>query len=119
MRRAVIAAALLALTGCAIPINEHRAPPADWPQLEVTVEHKGFVETQELCDWSVAQAILIGPVYGCARITFEDMRCRIYLWLNNVLAHELLHCRGYDHYGSSDLRDYWETWKKENQNVQR
>lgn len=117
MRRFSIILALL-LTGCTV-VNEHRKPPSDWPELTVTVEEHGFWQTQEKCGRNAAEVLLIGPMLGCAYINFDEMRCRIYLWLNSVLGHELLHCRGYDHYGSSDLRDYWETWKKENQNVQR
>ena len=118
MKRAVIAAALLALTGCTV-VNEHKLPPADWPALEITVERNGFWETQEKCGRNVAEVLLIGPALGCMWVNFDEMRCRIYLWLDVVLEHEMLHCQGYDHYGSSDLADYWEQWKKDNQNVQR
>ena len=117
MKRTIIAAVLLALTGCTV-VNEHRAPPADWPALDITIERQGFWETQEKCGRSVAEVLLIGPALGCMWVNFDEMRCRIYLWLD-VLEHEMLHCRGYDHYGSSDLADYWEQWKMENQNVQR
>ncbi len=104
---------ILALGACTL-INEHKLPPKDWPNLEVTVYETGFSETQEKCGWSVLGAVLVGPILGCAYINFDKMKCDIYLWVNSVLDHELLHCKGYDHIGSSRLADYWEQWKKEN-----
>lgn len=105
--------ALVLLSACTV-VNEHKAPPPDWPKLEVTVTEGGFWETQERCDRNPLVVVLIGPALGCAWINFDEMRCRIYLWVNSVLEHELLHCQGYDHYGSSQLADYWEEWKREN-----
>lgn len=105
--------ALVLLSACTV-VNEHKAPPADWPKLEITVEEGGFWETQEKCGRNAAEVILIGPMLGCAWVNFDEMRCRIYLWLNAVLEHELLHCAGHDHYLSSALADYWEEWKREN-----
>ena len=113
MRPLYIAVLCMFLGACTV-VNEHQQPPADWPTLTVVVEEHGFWETQEKCGRSVAEVVLIGPALGCAYINFDVMMCNIYLWLNSVLEHELLHCKGYDHYLSSDLRDYWETWKKEN-----
>ena len=105
--------ALVLLSACTV-VNEHKAPPPDWPKLEVTVTEGGFWETQERCDRNPWVVTLIGPALGCAWVNFDEMRCRIYLWVNSVLEHELLHCQGYDHYGSSQLADYWEEWKREN-----
>jgi hypothetical protein len=105
---------LIQQAACTV-VNEHKLPPKDWPQLEIVIEQHGFWKTQELCDRSVAEVALIGPAFGCAWINFDQMKCTIYLWLNSVLEHELLHCKGYDHYLSSELADGWEQWKKENQ----
>lgn len=113
MKRAVIAAAVLALAGCTV-VNEHKLPPKDWPKLEIVIEEHGFWKTQELCNRSVAEVALIGPALGCMWVNFNEMKCTIYLWLNSVLEHELLHCKGYDHYLSSELADGWENWKREN-----
>jgi len=108
-----IALLLVLFMGACTIVNEHRAPPADWPNLEVSITEGGFWETQERCDRNVAVVVLIGPALGCAYVNFDEMKCRIYLWLNAVLEHELLHCKGYDHIGSTDLADYWEQWKKD------
>ena len=104
---------LFAMAGCTV-INEHKPPPQDWPQLEVTIEEHGFWETQEKCGRNIAETILIGPMLACAWITFADMKCRIYLWMTAALGHEMMHCKGYDHFWSSALADYWEEWKREN-----
>jgi hypothetical protein len=103
---------VMALGACTI-VNEHRAPPADWPELTVTINETSFKETQDKCGWNVVAAVLIGPMFGCAYVNFDQMKCDVYLWLNAVLEHELLHCKGYDHIGSTALADYWEQWKKE------
>jgi hypothetical protein len=102
---------VMALGACTV-INEHKAPPSDWPQLEVIVEEHGFWGTQEKCGRNVAEVVLIGPMLACAWINFDEMTCRIYLWLTSALGHELLHCKGYDHYISNSLADYWNEWKQ-------
>lgn len=102
---------VMALGACTV-INEHRAPPSDFPELKITVNELGFWETQEKCDWSPALVILIGPRLGCAKYDFQKMTCDIYLWVNSILEHELLHCKGYDHIGSSQIRDHWNEWKQ-------
>jgi hypothetical protein len=102
---------VMALGACTI-VNEHRAPPSDWPVLEVIVEEHGFWGTQEKCGRNVAEVVLIGPMLACAWVNFDEMTCRIYLWMTSALGHELLHCKGYDHYISNALADYWNEWKQ-------
>jgi len=110
-----LAAAILAvtLTACTA-IDTHRQPPADWPNLEVTVQKVGFWELQRVCGGN-----LITQYFGCAWIYFATMVCNVFYAADDesavyVIEHEKMHCRGHDHIGSSMLADGWEKWKKEN-----
>jgi len=120
MKRTIIAAALLALTGCTA--IGHKPPPADWPKLTVSEHKVGFWELQKICG-SLGGG-LITQHFGCAWIYFHNMTCEIYYASDDeygvmVLEHEREHCKGKDHYGASTMADAWTDWKKDNQNVQR
>lgn len=76
-------------------------PPADWPTLAVS-RHYGKVS--EHC----AQ-LGIGTL-ACAVVDFDNNTCDIY-WPSSppewMIRHEEAHCKGYDHYGDSIMRDAW------------
>lgn len=103
---------VLMLAGC-MTMDYGRAPPSDWPQLEVKIIKQDFKQVQRTCRndfWPERQA------NGCAIADFDARICRIYTWTNNrgVIEHERAHCYGYDHRGESGMRDAWESYKFRN-----
>jgi len=105
--------------GCTA-INVHQEPPKDWPKLSVSIQKVGFWEMQTLCGGNPLMAALgLKNYFGCAWIRFDTNTCVVYYSSDDehgklVIEHELMHCEGYDHIGSSSLADGWEQWKKEN-----
>jgi len=104
------------LSGCTA--IGHKAPPNDWPQLQVSIHKVGFWELQTICGGG-GLMVLAFQYFGCAWIYFNDMTCKVYYAADDesgqsVIEHELEHCRGMDHMGSSMLADGWEQWKREN-----
>ena len=90
---------LLLLSGCTM-IDMHTPPPADWPKLEIVrVASKDMVP---YCGWLMI---------ACANVNFDTMRCTVYADEGWTLEHEMEHCAGRDHIGSTAFRDYWEAWK--------
>lgn len=114
----------LAIAACATTIDEHRAPPADWPHLTV-YEHPVLVgELYDHCAqyvpvWmkAVSWLTLTPPIVnGCAVVDFDNMRCDIYrrgdLPDVEVDEHELEHCAGRDHTeGEPTLANAWAAYK--------
>jgi len=86
-------------------IDAGRAPPADWPQLEESIVPTTRAEVMRRCP----KAAKYRPA-GCALIYFAPRQCVI-LDAGADLAHERMHCRGYDHYGESAVHDAWERYK--------
>lgn len=105
----------LLLTGCTV-INMHQEPPVDWPALTVKIMPVSYADTASACQWSLAKTLLIGPISGCAVVNFNDMTCTVYLAADDeyVREHEIAHCQGRDHYGSTASRDLWAEWKLTN-----
>jgi len=105
----MLAVALLA-TGCTA-IDYDRAPPPDFPKLEVVVIPTGFWETQRICGGN-----LLFTVIACVQPNYETKTCPIYTTTDDeiIMTHERDHCRGYDHYFSKcDPEDSMcGTWKK-------
>ncbi len=108
--------ALLLLTGCGSLIS-HNPPPSDWPQLRVVI-HKGTqMQVQKKCVkyLSPFNAVMsLGLVGGCAEVNFRQKRCDI--WVphdvsQEVLDHEMEHCKGKDHPTESTMKDAWERYK--------
>lgn len=103
MTRALILCLAL-LSGCTM-IDMHTPPPSDWPKLEVA-----YVTSSDLVPGC---ALML----SCANINFDTMRCTVYQQQTDLETreaakeHEDKHCEGYDHIGSTALRDYWEQWK--------
>ena len=107
------------LTACTV--IGHKPPPSDWPTLKVEVKDVGFWEGNELCG-NGGLMPLLWQVSGCAYVNFDTMTCTVYLMVTGegrelTLEHELDHCKGKDHMGSSALADYWNEWKKTNRYV--
>lgn len=98
----------LLLTGCTM-ISVDRKPPADWPKLEVSIVKLGFLKTQQKCGGNILM-----QTFACAEIRFDMMTCTIWTSTDDVyvVEHELAHCEGHEHVGSSHLSDVWDEWKK-------
>lgn len=116
MKKYLTTLALTALFGCTT-VNYDRAPPADWPVLEVKLRRVSMMQVQQMC-WGVP---FLWQVFMCMEPDFDKMECNIYHYYTDaelahksaawIIEHELAHCNGYDHYGSTELRDAWEQWK--------
>lgn len=112
IRPAILAAAL---AGCTV-MDQHSAPPSDWPALVVHEHAVSCTAMVAKCYQylSLPMKLMGGLPLGCAEIRFDQGRCDIYTcWMSpaDVLAHERLHCRGYDHIGDSTLRDAFQHYK--------
>lgn len=103
MRRLFVLLAAL-LSACSSMDHER---VEGWPQLEI-VEHRVPAETMlERCRKYAG----FGSVpLACAEFNLVARRCDI--WLSEsfapsgVVEHERLHCRGYDHLGDTNMRDF-------------
>ena len=77
-----------------------------WPQLEV-VEHR--VPAEEMMQRCRKYAGFGAIPLACAEFNLEARRCDI--WLSKgfapqtIVEHERLHCAGYDHVGSTGMRE--------------
>lgn len=78
-----------------------------WPELEIVEHHVPAQAMLERCRKYVG----FGSVpLACAEFNLVVLRCDI--WLNEsfapptVVEHERLHCRGYDHVGSTGMARY-------------
>lgn len=96
---------LMLLGGCA-SIDEHERV-AGWPELEI---HEHRVEGREMLE-RCRKYVGFGAVpLACAEFNLQARRCDI--WLNRAFApktiveHERMHCHGYDHVGSTGMRDF-------------
>jgi hypothetical protein len=103
-----LATVLLLLSGCAItPIDAAHEPPHDWPELKITV-HK-LDDLSGVCNLRNAAMLA-----GCAVADFNKGTCAVYVRFSSkeVLEHERMHCRGYDHPGESTFRAAWDDFKR-------
>lgn len=113
MRRLALVLAVLALCACTVISQRHG--PDDWPRL--------MVREPELTAWEVVRhcyrytplwaKAMLGFNVACAEIDLRDMSCTVYAAPGDAASreHELDHCSGRDHVGSSLLRDLWARWK--------
>lgn len=110
---------LLLLTGCAAyaPASEMTEPPLNWPKLQVIIEYVPFATRFDKCGGNVLALILFGAYpEGCAIVYLQEGICRVFLPENpsdELVAHELAHCEGRDHPGSTLFKDHWEKFQKE------
>lgn len=112
--KGLLATYLSLLAGCTM-INTHKQPPSDWPKLKTSIHKVGFWELQKICG-SLGGG-LITQNFGCAWIFFDKGTCEVYFAADDqesadlVIAHELMHCDGFDHLGSQALAQGWIEWK--------
>lgn len=98
--------------GCTI-VDQHRAPPADWPELKRIIHKVGYWELQKICGRD-------GILFGCGGYAIVDLAartCTIYYtgdgeWGQRALEHEEDHCQGKDHIGMKTLANLWEKYKR-------
>ena len=118
-QRSFAAVPLLAMLGLAActAINYADKPPADFPKLAVYEHPLKFGDFWSKCYPQVSLAFkLIGSLPSACMVgNFATRRCDIYYPVDarddEVMRHEYAHCRGYDHYGSSDIAHAWTTYK--------
>jgi hypothetical protein len=100
-----------ALSGCTI--IDRREPVPGWPALKVVEHHVAHDEMRDRCSPTVSAFF---AAEACTYFDFDKSEAHIYVskdfptdW---VLRHERLHAAGYDHFGSSSMREMLESWKK-------
>ena len=97
--------ALLAPLGCTTIDMTHKV--AGWPELQVVQHYVPDDEIRARCSkyapWGFTPE-------ACSEFNFVAKRCDV--WFSSdyppqpyIVRHELLHCRGYDHPGDSELAD--------------
>jgi hypothetical protein len=97
-----ILAALIA--GCSTMDHER---VEGWPELQI-VEH--YVPAEEMRARCRKYVGLGSVPLACAEFNLVARRCDI--WLSRsfaprgIVEHERLHCRGYDHVGATNMRDF-------------
>ena len=99
---------LFLCTGCTM-IDMHTPPPHDWPEMKIVVNRVSFLEAQRQCGGNII--LYITP--ACAKIDMWTKTCTVYTSTDdeNALEHEITHCKGYDHVGSTKLADWWAQWR--------
>jgi hypothetical protein len=100
----------VALCGCAAMDESVRVP--GWPELKVVEHELPFSEVYRACH------PYIGPLeapLACTVYYLDDGEAHIYvvkgLKFGPIIEHERLHAAGYDHVGSSNLRDLLARWR--------
>lgn len=95
----------LAAAGCA-SIDEHEKV-AGWPELRLVEHYVADEQMRQRC----AKYMPFGFLpEACAEFYFDQGECHVWYsadWPPQpyVIAHERLHCQGYDHPGETTLRD--------------
>lgn len=101
---------ILALLVACTTISHQRVE--GWPELKVTVHEVNYFQVLKHCYTSVS---LVWRVMGalpmaCAWIDLAAKTCDIYIGTGDndpsILEHELAHCAGGEHVGSTQLADY-------------
>jgi hypothetical protein len=84
-----------------------------WPELTVHEHHVSHKEMRDRCNryahWSMSPE-------ACAEWNFMDGRCDVWFSTDfppskEVIEHERLHCKGFDHVGQTTLRDSWNQYR--------
>lgn len=85
---------------------------AGWPELEIVEHYVSAEEMRARCRKYVG----LGSVpLACAEFNLVARRCDI--WLSRsfaprgIVEHERLHCRGYDHVGATNMRDFLDRYQ--------
>jgi hypothetical protein len=110
MRSFVLAALAAAAAGCAAIGHEK---VAGWPQLAVHEHYVPHAEMQARCARYVVR--FGARPLACAEFNFDERRCDI--WYSRsvgarpeLVAHERLHCAGYDHPGEDAMARMLADW---------
>lgn len=97
------------LASAACASIDPQSAPRDWPELTIDVRKVSYLEVLKRCSkYSPA------PI-ACAEIHFRTLTCVVWVtpeapkW---VMAHEMGHCSGADHYGETTLRDSWLAYRR-------
>jgi hypothetical protein len=104
MRRALCAILAAALGGCTSMAHEK---VEGWPELHIVEHYIPADEMYQRCRKYVGFGLV--PL-ACAEFNLAARRCDI--WLSRdfappaIVEHERLHCRGYDHVGETNMRDF-------------
>jgi hypothetical protein len=102
MRKALAILAALS-AGCSTMMSHKRV--AGWPELQVVEHHVSHTEMRNRCQRYVGFGMV--PV-ACAEFDLAARRCHVWYSVDSpparaVIEHELLHCAGYDHIGSTGM----------------
>jgi hypothetical protein len=89
-----------------------------WPKLDI-VEH--YVPHQAMRERCAKYTGFLMRAEACAEFDFENARCHIWLSADAppdkaVVAHERLHCAGYDHVGETSMQALLQRYLARKQN---
>lgn len=107
--RGAILIFLIATSACAS--IDPQSGPKDWPSLRLDIREVSQIEVIKRC------AKYSGPLsipLACAEVNFRTVTCVVWITKDAhpyVMAHELAHCGGADHYGETTLKDAWAQYK--------
>lgn len=97
----------------AVEIDYTKGPAPNWPDLKIEIQHGSQEAITRLCEEHGGGKNSV----ACAVVSFVYRTCTIYIpkqhvIYDRILVHEKAHCRGYDHYGSTVLRDAWKKYQQ-------
>ena len=109
--RSICTLAIAALaTGCAMIDRQNRVE--DWPQLKVVEHDLTYAELYRACRPYINP--LDAPL-ACTVFYLDAGEAHIYvakgLKFGPIVEHERLHAAGYDHYGSTHMKEVLAQWK--------
>lgn len=118
IRAAIIAIIASLCSSCSgalgvIPIDSHKAPPEDWPKMEIRMHSVPPAERRTACKSVADEWPWFVTIESCELIRFDKRTCDIYFDddPNHTEVH-VEHCYGRDHVGSTHLADAWENYKR-------
>lgn len=105
-----LAAVLLLASGCTI-IGHERVD--GWPHLQIVEHHVPHHAMRERC--AKYAPPMMSPE-ACAEFYFAEGEC--HLWFSadfpptrEIVAHERLHCRGFEHVGENAMAGFLASWR--------
>lgn len=116
-RHAAIAILFPLFLGACTTVGHQRVE--GWPRLMV-YEH--YVPHHEMRDRCVKYAPFGTTPEACAEFNLAERRCDIWFSADfppqeTIVKHERMHCEGYDHIGSTGMRDYLARYQDEQQRI--
>lgn len=102
---------------CGCTIVGHKPPPQGWPtgeNMKVTTTYKSLWATHQDCSFNGGLVLfLLAPRMACAHIVLSDTcdtgTCDKVLSSEVFAEHEQDHCEGRDHFGSTEIADYFQS----------